>query len=150
MQTIANGHISSSHGDYEDDCLLGCCTVLSGRKWMTFQRCLLPSTSGWWAHSTWRIQIIVDHTAGLNMMANAKIPASAWSEQWLSGTLHCTDWAILALRQVASHYTTRICHNPNESECYISQFKAFPNFRINFNYSKSINSVLNFLQLNSP
>jgi hypothetical protein len=26
----------------EDDCLLGCCVVYSGRNWRTFQRCLLP------------------------------------------------------------------------------------------------------------
>jgi hypothetical protein len=35
-------------GDYEDSCLLGCCAVLSGRKWPTFQRCLRsPSSEPW-------------------------------------------------------------------------------------------------------
>jgi hypothetical protein len=28
--------------EYEDGCLLGCCTVQSGRSLPTFQRCLLP------------------------------------------------------------------------------------------------------------
>jgi hypothetical protein len=38
--------ISGSHDDeYEDDCLLGCCTVLSGRILPMFQRCLLPPSS---------------------------------------------------------------------------------------------------------
>jgi hypothetical protein len=36
------GEISDSYGDeYEDDCLLGCCTVQSGRYWPTFLRSLL-------------------------------------------------------------------------------------------------------------
>jgi hypothetical protein len=35
--------ISGSHGsEYEDDYLLGCCAVYSGRRLPTFQRCLLP------------------------------------------------------------------------------------------------------------
>jgi hypothetical protein len=41
--------IPGSHGDeYEDDdgCLLDCCTVYSGRSLPTFQRCLLPPSSG--------------------------------------------------------------------------------------------------------
>jgi hypothetical protein len=39
--------ISGSHGDeYKDDCLLGCCAVLSGRYLPTFRRCLLPPSSG--------------------------------------------------------------------------------------------------------
>jgi hypothetical protein len=43
--------ISGSHGsEYEDDCLLGCCAVKSGRSLPTFQRCLVPLSSGrsWW------------------------------------------------------------------------------------------------------
>jgi hypothetical protein len=32
--------ISGSHGnEYENDCLLGCCTVLSGRSLQTLQKC---------------------------------------------------------------------------------------------------------------
>jgi hypothetical protein len=38
--------ISGSHGEYEDSCLLGYCAVLSGRSLPTFQRCLLPPSSG--------------------------------------------------------------------------------------------------------
>jgi hypothetical protein len=35
--------ISGSHGgEYEDDCLLGCCVVESGRSLPKFQRFLLP------------------------------------------------------------------------------------------------------------
>jgi hypothetical protein len=30
----------------KDDCLLGCCAVYSGRRLPTFQRCLLPPSSG--------------------------------------------------------------------------------------------------------
>jgi hypothetical protein len=30
----------------EDDCLLGCCAAWSGRSLPTFQRCLLPPSSG--------------------------------------------------------------------------------------------------------
>jgi hypothetical protein len=43
--------ISGSHGGkYEAGCLLGCCAVLSGRSSPTFQRCLLPQSSGrWWS-----------------------------------------------------------------------------------------------------
>jgi hypothetical protein len=38
---------SGSHaGEYEDECLLGCCAVLSGRSLPTFQRCLLPLSLG--------------------------------------------------------------------------------------------------------
>jgi hypothetical protein len=41
--------IWGSYGDeYEDGCLLGCSIVLSGRYWPTFQRNLLPPSSGWW------------------------------------------------------------------------------------------------------
>jgi hypothetical protein len=37
--------ISGSRGDgYEDGCLPGCWTVLSGRNWLTFQRCFVPSS----------------------------------------------------------------------------------------------------------
>jgi hypothetical protein len=32
----------------EDDCLSGCCAVKSGRSLPTFQRSLLPPSSGWW------------------------------------------------------------------------------------------------------
>jgi hypothetical protein len=51
---IMIGEISGSQDcEYEDSCLLGCCTVKSGRNLPTFQRCLLPSSSGrWW----WRQQ----------------------------------------------------------------------------------------------
>jgi hypothetical protein len=39
--------ISGSHGDkYEDGCLLGCWAVMSGRGLPTFQKCLLPPSSG--------------------------------------------------------------------------------------------------------
>jgi hypothetical protein len=50
---------SGSHGSkYEDDCLLGCCTVYSGRRLLTFQRCLLhPSSSPW----CWRQQAPLEH-----------------------------------------------------------------------------------------
>jgi hypothetical protein len=44
-----SGETSGSHGDvYEDGCLLGCCAVYSGRSLPTFQRCLLPPSSGRW------------------------------------------------------------------------------------------------------
>jgi hypothetical protein len=38
--SIVLSDISGSHGgEYEDDCLLGCCAVWSGRSLLTFQRC---------------------------------------------------------------------------------------------------------------
>jgi hypothetical protein len=38
--------ISGFHGgEYEDGCLLGCCTLWTGRSLPTFQRCLLPPSS---------------------------------------------------------------------------------------------------------
>jgi hypothetical protein len=41
------GKISGSHGnEYKNIYILGCCTVSSGRNLPTFQRCLLPPTSG--------------------------------------------------------------------------------------------------------
>jgi hypothetical protein len=41
------GEISGSHGGRcEDGCLLGCCAPYSGRCLPTFQRCLLPLSSG--------------------------------------------------------------------------------------------------------
>jgi hypothetical protein len=33
----------------KDNCLLGCCTVQSGRSVLIFQRYLLPPSPGWWA-----------------------------------------------------------------------------------------------------
>jgi hypothetical protein len=45
--SIVLGDISDSHdGEYEDHCLLGCCAVYSGRSLSTFQRYLLPPSSG--------------------------------------------------------------------------------------------------------
>jgi hypothetical protein len=42
-----NRRIWGSHaGEYEDGCLLGCSAVLSGRSLPTFQRSLLPPSSG--------------------------------------------------------------------------------------------------------
>jgi hypothetical protein len=42
------GEISGSHGgEHEDGCLLGCCAMQSGRSLPTFQRCLLPPSSGY-------------------------------------------------------------------------------------------------------
>jgi hypothetical protein len=39
--------ISGSHSsEYEDGCLLGCCAMQPGRSLPTFQRCLLPPSSG--------------------------------------------------------------------------------------------------------
>jgi hypothetical protein len=35
----------------EDDCLLGCCTVQSGRSLPTFHRFLLPPSSRWWDYT---------------------------------------------------------------------------------------------------
>jgi hypothetical protein len=44
---IKPGEILGSHGgEYEDGCLLACCAVQSGRSLTTFQRCLLPPSSG--------------------------------------------------------------------------------------------------------
>jgi hypothetical protein len=44
---LSNCEVSGSHGaEYEDGCLLGCCTVLFSRSLPTFQRCLLPTSSG--------------------------------------------------------------------------------------------------------
>jgi hypothetical protein len=40
----SDGEISGDED--EDDCLLGCCAMLYGRNWLTFQRCLLPPSSG--------------------------------------------------------------------------------------------------------
>jgi hypothetical protein len=37
----------SQGGEYEDGCLLGYNAVQSGRSLTTFQRCLLPPSSGW-------------------------------------------------------------------------------------------------------
>jgi hypothetical protein len=34
-----------SRSAFEDDCLLGCCAMKSGRSLPTFQRCLLPQSS---------------------------------------------------------------------------------------------------------
>jgi hypothetical protein len=46
------GEISGPHsGVYEDDCLLGCCSVWSGRSLPTFQRCLLPPSRPWWCRN---------------------------------------------------------------------------------------------------
>jgi hypothetical protein len=43
------GEILGSHGgEYEDDCFLCCCAVQSGRSLPTFQRYLLPPSSGRW------------------------------------------------------------------------------------------------------
>jgi hypothetical protein len=40
-------NVLSSHGsEFEDDCLLRCCAMFSGRNWPVFQRCLLPPSSG--------------------------------------------------------------------------------------------------------
>jgi hypothetical protein len=44
VQDLAD--VSGSYGsDYEDDCILGCCAMWSGRSLPTFQRCLLPPSS---------------------------------------------------------------------------------------------------------
>jgi hypothetical protein len=44
--TLLVNNLSDSHGDkYGDDCILGSCDVKSGRKFPTFQRCLLPPSS---------------------------------------------------------------------------------------------------------
>jgi hypothetical protein len=37
--------LGSHGGEYDDGCLLGCCTVWSGRSLSTFQRCLLCKES---------------------------------------------------------------------------------------------------------
>jgi hypothetical protein len=44
----------SQGGEYEDGCLMGCCAVKSGRSLPTFQRCLMPPSSGRW----WRLPSI--------------------------------------------------------------------------------------------
>jgi hypothetical protein len=51
---ILHGEISGSHGgECEDNCLLRCCFVLSGRRLPMFQRCFLPPSSGqWWRQTT--------------------------------------------------------------------------------------------------
>jgi hypothetical protein len=51
-----DSEISGSHsGEYKDGCLLGCCAVWSGRSLPTFQRCLLPPSSGreWGSKHLW-------------------------------------------------------------------------------------------------
>jgi hypothetical protein len=47
VNPIVHGEISGSHGgEYEDDCLLGCCTLQSGRSLPTFQKYLLLHHQG--------------------------------------------------------------------------------------------------------
>jgi hypothetical protein len=46
-QKAAFFEITGFHGgEYEDDSLLGYCAVQSIRSWPTFQRCILPPSSG--------------------------------------------------------------------------------------------------------
>jgi hypothetical protein len=56
---IARLHSSEDQNRNEDGCLLGCCAVESGRNWPTFQRCLLPPSSGWWVSRAWKINLTV-------------------------------------------------------------------------------------------
>jgi hypothetical protein len=41
-------YFGSNGVEYEDVCLLGCCTLLSGTNLKTFKRCFLPPSSGRW------------------------------------------------------------------------------------------------------
>jgi hypothetical protein len=67
----STGEISGSHGgEYEDDCLLGCCAVLSGRSLPTFQRCLLPSSSGWWETDEWLIALMTEAASTFETLVN--------------------------------------------------------------------------------
>jgi hypothetical protein len=46
-QQLIRSEISGSQGsEYEDGCLLDCCAMYSDRSLPTFQRCLLPPSSG--------------------------------------------------------------------------------------------------------
>jgi hypothetical protein len=57
----------------EDDCLLGCCTVQSGRSFPTFQRCFLPPSSG-----------RVSRARGLRY-GNQSDKVERWPDQWEEG-----------------------------------------------------------------
>jgi hypothetical protein len=67
-RSLSLSGIWGSHGsEYENECLLGCCTLWSGRSLPTFQRCLLPPSSGrsWWRNKhLWKVgEVLPDYKA---------------------------------------------------------------------------------------
>jgi hypothetical protein len=77
--------------NFEDGCLLGCSTTLSGRRLPTFQRSLLPPSSGWW----------VAVTSEISQWQMSDISSPWWWRQ--QGPLKCwwtsTDYMVLQPRR---------------------------------------------------